>query len=370
MNSEKNHPITDDGDMNLKQLRKRIDALDKKLVQLLNERAELSRSIGLIKAKGGADVFSPEREEQVYANAVGHNHGPLSEETLRAVLREVLSGSRALVRPVSVAVQGPSMSFAHLAAGRVFGSQAVYTFCETIGEVFSEVEQRRVDHGVVPIENSLEGTVGYTLDRLVDTPLHVIAEVFQPIEHHLAGVAPIRRIKRLYLHPQAHAQCRRWLESHFKGMRMVETLSTSMAASMAQAHPKDSAAVTSEEAARQQNLKILARSIGDSARNLTRFFIVGSRSSVGQTGRDKTSLVFSIKDRVAALHDMLVPFKRNRINLTKIESRPSRRRAWDYYFFLDLEGHAHSPRVARAIQTLERQATWLKVLGSYPVGRA
>jgi chorismate mutase/prephenate dehydratase len=351
--------------MTLSQLRRQIDALDRRLVGLLNQRAVLARSIGLLKARGGMGVFSPEREEQVLGQVKKANRGPLSDETVQTIYREILSGSRALLRPVTVCYQGPPMSFAHQAARRIFGSQASYLPCETIGEVFAEVEQRRVDHGVVPIENSLEGTVGYTLDRLVETEVGVIGELFLPIHHHLAGAVPLSRIKRLYLHPQAHAQCRRWLETHLKGVRMVETLSTSMAAAMARQHPADSAAVTSEEAAKRYRLRVLARSIGDSAKNLTRFFILGS-TPVSPTGRDKTSLVFSIKDHVGALHDMLVPFKLARINLTKIESRPSRRRAWDYYFFVDLEGHAMNPKIKRALTALAEQATWLKVLGSYP----
>ncbi len=351
--------------MTLNRLRKRIDALDRKLVTLLNERAALAKAVGLLKARNGVSVFSPDREEQVYANARRSNRGPLSSGSLQEIFREILSASRALVKAVSVAYQGPPMSFAHLAAQRVFGSQASYLPCETIGDVFSEVEQRRVDHGVVPIENSLEGTVGYTLDRLVETDLVVVREIFQPIDHHLVGTVPIHKIKRLYLHPQAHAQCRRWLNTHLSGVRMIETLSTSMAASMAHSHSSDSAAVANAEAAKHYDLKFLARSIGDSAKNLTRFFVFGTVPAA-QTARDKTSLVFSIKDRVGALHEMLVPFRQNRINLTKIESRPSRRRAWDYYFFVDLEGHQREPRVARAISALKRRSTWLKVLGSYP----
>jgi chorismate mutase/prephenate dehydratase len=351
----------------LQRLRKQIDLLDQRLVRLLNQRARVARSIGLIKARQGASIFSPDREEQVYANALKANRGPLSDETLRAILREVLSGSRALVRPVLVAFQGPAMSFAHMAAQRVFGSQATYVPCETIGEVFAKVERSEADHGVVPLENALEGTVGYTLDCLVDTDLCVAGEVFQPIHHHLAGMVKLERIRRLYVHPQAHAQCRRWLETHLPRVRMIETLSTSMSAAMAREHAKDSAAVTSEEAARRYRLKILARSIGDSHKNLTRFLIL-SGAPAEPTGRDKTSLVFSIKDRIGALHDLLAPFKRYRINLTKIESRPSRRRAWDYYFFLDLEGHLSEPRIARAIAAVKAESTWLKVLGSYPKG--
>ena len=351
--------------MTLSQLRKQIDTLDRRLVALLNQRAALARSIGLLKSRGGVGLFSPAREEQILAQAKKANRGPLSDETVQAIYREILSGSRALLRPVTVGYQGPPMSFAHQAARRVFGSQASYVPCETIGDVFTEVEQRRIDHGVVPIENSLEGTVGYTLDRLVETEVLVIAELFQPIHHHLAGRVSLNRVKRLYLHPQAHAQCRQWLETHLKGVRMVETLSTSMAAAMVHQHPQDSAAVTSEVSARRYRLRLLFRSIGDSAKNLTRFFVLGS-TPVPPTRRDKTSLVFSIKDHVAALHDMLVPFKLAKINLTKIESRPSRRRAWDYYFFVDLEGHSMNPKIKRALTSLAEQATWLKVLGSYP----
>ncbi len=351
--------------MSLSRLRKRIDSLDRRLVTLLNQRAALARSVGQLKTQGGIGVFSPEREEQVLAQVAQANRGPLPDDAVQAIYREVLSSSRALLRPVTVCYQGPAMSFAHQAARRIFGSQASYLPCETIGDVFAEVDQRRVDHGVVPIENSLEGTVGYTLDRLVETEALVIGELFQPIHHHLVGNIPLSRVKRLYLHPQAHAQCRQWLEARLKGVKIVETLSTSMAAAMARQHSTDSAAVTSEEAARRYRLKVLFRSIGDLAKNLTRFFILGS-TPVSPTGRDKTSLVFSIKDRMGALHDMLVPFKQAKINLTKIESRPSRRRAWDYYFFVDLEGHAMNPKVKRALTALAEQATWLKVLGSYP----
>ncbi len=349
----------------LKQFRKRIDALDRKLVGLLNERASISKSVGKLKTQQGGSIFSPEREEQVYANVRRVNRGPLSDDAIQAVVREILSASRALLRTVTIAYQGPAMSFAHQAAMQAFGSQASYEPCETIGDVFTEVEQRRADHGVVPVENSLEGMVGYTLDRLVDTDLIVVGEISQKIGHHLAGKVPISEVKRLYVHPQAYAQCRLWLESRLHGVKIIETLSTSMAAAMAHNRPKDSAAVTSDKAARLHGLKILAYSIGDKAKNETRFFVLGSTPSK-PTGGDKTSLVFSIKDRVAALHDMIVPFKENRINLTKIESRPSRRRTWDYYFFIDLEGHQDEPRVARALKALQQRATWMKVLGSYP----
>lgn len=351
---------------NLKRLRQRIDRLDRQLVALLNARASLAASIGRLKLKDGqGTTFSPDREQAVYANAVAASRGPLPADAVRAIFREVMSSSLGAVVAPTIAYQGPPMSFAHLAARRKFGSQVTYVPCSTIGDVYIEVERHRADYGVVPIENSLEGTVGYTLDRLVDTELVVSSEILQPIDHHVVGACPLAKVKKLYLHPQAHAQCRTWIEGHLPHVKLVETLSTSMAASMAHNHPNNSAAIASEDAGRRYGLTFLARSVGDSTRNITRFFVVG-RTVARPTWRDKTSLVFSIKDRVGALHDMLVPFRRYKINLTKIESRPSKRKAWDYYFFVDLEGHAQTPAVAKAIAALEERCTFLKVLGSYP----
>lgn len=349
----------------LQQLRQRIDRLDRRVVALLNARATLAAAIGHLKLRDGQGAFSPDREQAVYAHVVGASRGPLTAGALRAIFREIMSSALAGVATPTIAYQGPRMSFAYLAAKRKFGSQVTLLDCPTIGEVFTEVERRRADYGVVPIENSAEGTVGYTLDRLVDTDLTISSEVLQPVDHQVAGAGPLGRVTRLYLHPQAHAQCRRWIETHLPRATLVETLSTSMAAAMAHTHPKGSAAIASEEAARQYRLRILARSVGDTAQNLTRFFVVG-RTAAKPTGRDKTSLVFSINDRVGALHDMLVPFRRYRINLTKIESRPSRRKVWDYYFFVDLEGHAQTPSVAKAVSALAARCTFLKVLGSYP----
>lgn len=349
----------------LQLLRHRIDRLDRRVVALLNARAALAAAIGRWKLKDRQGTFSPDREQAVYANVSSANRGPCSAGALKAIFREIMSSSLSSVATPTIAYQGPPMSFAYLAAKRTFGSQVSFVECPTIGDVFVEVERGRADYGVVPIENSVEGTVGYTLDRLVETDLVISSEVLQPVDHQVVGACPVRRIRRLYLHPQAHAQCRRWIETHVPGVREIETLSTSMAAAMAHNHPKDSAAIASEEAARRYGLRILARSVGDSSQNLTRFFVLG-RTPSRPTGRDKTSLVFSIKDRVGALHDMLAPFRRYRINLTKIESRPSRRKAWDYHFFVDLAGHAKTPAVVKALAALEERCTFLKVLGSYP----
>lgn len=357
--------------MSLKTLRREIDRVDKQILSFLNRRAALTIQIGKLKKKKGGVIFDPDREREIYEKVRRLNRGPLSKETVQAIYREVISGARALEKQLKVAYQGPLFSYAHLAARQVFGSHVDYQDAMTIGDVFTEVERDRADYGVVPIENSIEGTVGYTLDRLIDTELTLCSEVLLKIDHCLVGrTQRLNRIKRLYFHPQAFAQCRGWLEEnlyHLKPRDYVEVLSTSMAASMVSHHP-DSAAIAHEDAARRYGLRVLFRSIGESHRNVTRFLLLGKQGP-RQTGRDKTSLVFSIKDRVGALHDMLVPFKRHRINLTKIESRPSRKKAWEYYFFVDLTGHQEETRVKRALRSLEKQCTFLKILGSYPAAR-
>ena len=355
---------------NLKTLRRDIDRIDKRILDCLNRRASLTVQIGHLKEQKGQNVYSPGREREIYEKVLRLNRGPLSKETVEAIYREVISGARALERELIVAYQGPPLSYTHLAAQKVFGSRVVYQDVTTIGDVFTEVERARVDFGIVPIENSIEGTVGYTLDRFLESDLAVFSEVFLKIDHCLIGRVPsMKQARRLYYHPQAFAQCRTWLEEnlqHLHPQEYVEVLSTSMAASMAAHHP-NSVAIAHEDAARRYRLKILARSIGESHRNVTRFLILNQEGSK-RTGRDKTSLVFSVKDRVGALHDILVPFKKNRVNLTKIESRPSRKKPWEYYFFVDLKGHPGERKVQRVLCSLEKQCTFLKILGSYPSG--
>ena len=357
--------------MSLKKLRREIDEIDKKILSFLNRRADRTIRIGLLKTKEGGSVFDPTREREIYEKVSRLNRGPLSSETVQAIYREVISGARALEKSLTIAYQGPPLSYAHLASQKVFGSQVSYSDVMTIGDVFTEVERDRADYGAVPIENSIEGTVGYTLDRFTDTELTICSEVFLKIDHCLVGRAKtMNRVKRLYFHPQAFAQCRSWLEEHLYHLKprdYVEVLSTSMAASMA-SHHAESAAIAHEDAARQYRLRILSRSIGESHRNVTRFLLIGKNGS-GRTGRDKTSLMFSIKDRIGALHDILVPFKMNGINLTKIESRPSRKKPWEYYFFVDLKGHKDEKKVKQAITSLEKHCTFLKILGSYPASR-
>ena len=354
--------------MSLKKLRRDIDRIDRTILSFLNRRADLTIQIGKLKDRRGDSVFDPERERDIYERVIRLNKGPLSKETVQAIYREVISGARALEKPLRVAYQGPPLSYAHVAAQKVFGSQVSYSDVMTIGDVFTEVESERADYGIVPIENSIEGTVGYTLDRFIDAELTIFSEALLKIDHCLVGrVKNLSRAKRIYFHLQALAQCRSWLEEnlhHLHPRDYVEVLSTSMAASMA-SHRPDSVAIAHEDAARQYGLRVLARSIGESHRNVTRFLLL-NQEGPRRTGRDKTSLMFSIKDRVGALHDILVPFKRNRISLTKIESRPSRKRPWEYYFFVDLKGHREDRKVKQSIQSLEKHCSFLKILGSYP----
>jgi len=354
--------------MSLKKLRRDIDHIDKQVLSFLNRRAALTIQIGKLKEKYGENIFDPDRERDIYEKVSRLNHGPLTRETVQAIYREVISGARALEKKLEVVYQGPPLSYAHLAAQKVFGSQVSYRHVMTIGDVFAEVEQGRADYGIVPIENSIEGTVGYTLDRFIDADLVIFSETLLKIDHCLVGRARnLKSVKRIYYHPQALAQCRSWLEEnldHLHPQNYVEVLSTSMAASMA-AHHAESVAIAHEDAARHYRLRLIARSIGESNRNVTRFLIL-NKNGTRRTGRDKTSLMFSIKDRVGALHDILVPFKRNGISLTKIESRPSRKKPWEYYFFVDLKGHREEKKVGQAIRALEKNCTFLKILGSYP----
>ena len=313
-------------------------------------------------------VYTPHREREIYKNAVKINKGPLSDLAIRAIFREIMSGSLSLENPVKIAYLGPPLTFTHLASLSKFGSSVRYVPASGIGEVFGEVEKGRADYGVVPIENSIEGAVNYTFDMFVNSPLKVCSEVYLEISHSLlAHEKNMKSIKRVYSHPQVFAQCRSWMEKNIPRAEPVEVSSTARAAELC-ARTKHAACIASLLAAEEYKLKILAGSIEDTAHNVTRFLVIG-KSIAARTGRDKTSIMFSVKDRVGALHDILVPFKKDRVNLTKIESRPSRLKAWEYYFFVDMEGHFTDRKVGKALTELEKHCSFMKVLGSYPKGR-
>lgn len=352
--------------MNLNKLRNSVDKIDLEILKLLNNRAHLAQKIAKIKASRGLEIFSPERETKVYENVLKSNKGPLSSEAIKAVYREIMSGVLSLDRPLGVAYLGPPATYTHIAAMKKFGSSVDYVYCDNITDVFVEVESNRADYGVVPIENTTEGAVTHTLDMFVESDLKICSEILLEIKHNLLANCKKSQIKKIYSNPQVIGQCRLWLEANLPGVEIVPVSSTTKAAELAKKN-KYTAAIASDLAARTYGLKIIAPSIEDSPHNVTRFLIIGKKESISPTKKDKTSVMFSIKDRVGALHDMLVPFKKYRINLTKIESRPSKRKAWDYYFFVDLEGHYREKRIARALGELEKNAKFLKILGSYPV---
>ncbi|MDD4953436.1 MAG: prephenate dehydratase [Candidatus Omnitrophica bacterium] len=352
--------------MELNSLRKKIDSLDSQITKMLNMRARITLSIAASKEKSGKSIYSPDRERQVIRKITKENKGPLGDSALEAIYREVMSGCLALEKPLKISYFGPQATFTHLAALKRFGSQVGYVACDSIADVFLEVERGNADYGVVPIENSIEGAVTHTMDMLVDSDLKICAQIILDITHNLLANCPKAGIRRVYSISQVFGQCRLWLQENLPGVEQIEVSSTTRAAQIA-AKEKKSACIASILAAKIYKLKVIASDIEDSPHNITRFLVVG-KSSVPRTGFDKTSVLFSIKDRVGALHDMLMSFKKNKINLTKIESRPSKKKAWDYYFFVDLQGHQDDAKVRKALWELEQKCTFLKVLGSYPTG--
>ncbi len=284
-------------------------------------------------------------------------------DLLERVAREAVNLERARRRPPVVAFLGPEGTFTHMAAHEFFGPRSSYVALPAIDDVFDEVEKERATHGVVPIENSYEGAVTRTLDRFVDSPLRISAEIIMPIAHHLLAACPLEEVRRVYSIPQALGQCHTWLRTHLPEAEIVEASSTARAALIAREEPQ-AAAVASRFASELYGLPVVAASIQDSSQNVTRFLVIGGETPP-PSGRDRTSLMFVVRDRVGALHDGLVPFREYGINMTKIESRPSRRRAWEYVFFVDIAGHARDETVRAALRELGRHCEFLKVLGSY-----
>ncbi|MBF0386014.1 MAG: prephenate dehydratase [Candidatus Omnitrophica bacterium] len=351
--------------MKLVNLRDKIDKIDGKIIGLLNERAKMSLAIGQIKKSINKRIYSPEREKEILRRLKNLNKGPVTNEAIEAIYREIMSVSLALEKIKEVAYLGTEGSFTFMAAKQQFGSQVRYDSCESIAEVFRKVEHGDCDYGVVPVENSIEGAVTHTVDLLVDSELKICAQRMIKISHHLMSLSEMIQIKKIYSNPQVFGQCRNWLLSHLPKAEQIWVTSTTEAAKLA-LKDKNTAAIASSEAAKLYGLQILKSNIQDMAHNTTKFLIVSEEDSA-PTGKDRTSIIFSIKDRMGALHDMLIPFYKNQINLTKIESRPSKKKAWDYYFFVDLEGHRLDKSVEKALAQLENLCKYLKIVGSYPV---
>ncbi len=350
----------------LEKLRKGIDRIDQEILKLLNERASAAIEIGKEKRGQNAACYSPEREKEVLENVARLNQGPLSTEALKGLYREIMSASRSLEGPLKVAYFGPLATFTHMAAIRHFGSSADFIPADSIKNVFEEVDSGRTGFGVVPIENSNEGVVNYTLDVFVDSDLKIAGEIMLEISQNLLSKSgEPGKVKRIYSFLPATAQCKGWLEKNMPAVQVIEASSTAKAAEIA-SRDDEAAAIASEAAAKLYNLKFVARDIQDGKHNFTRFLVI-SRDHPKRTGRDKTSIMFSIKDRPGALFDILSPLRKAGINLTKIESRPSKRKAWEYIFFTDMQGHIEDKPLKKAIERIKRDCLYLKILGSYPM---
>ncbi|HLF86142.1 MAG TPA: prephenate dehydratase [Nitrospiria bacterium] len=346
------------------QLREEIDGIDEKILSLLNKRAKKVIEIGRQKRKKNAELYTPSREKEIYSRLERINKGPFPNDSLKIVFREIMSASLALEGPLKVAYLGPKATFTHLACIQQFGFSAAYIPVNSIKDVFSEVERGRAYYGVVPIENSTEGVVNHTLDMFIESPLKITGEIMLGVSHHLLSKGgSIDDVRQIYSHPHAIAQCRRWLEENTPDVPVIEVSSTSKAAEICMEDPA-AAAIASELAAKLYGLQIIKKRIEDNINNSTRFLVISEKSSE-RTGRDKTSVMFSVKDRVGALYDILRPFSENNINLTKIESRPSGKKVWEYIFFVDLEGHIDDKKVKMVLDELKNHTVFFKVLGSY-----
>jgi chorismate mutase/prephenate dehydratase len=350
--------------VNLSEHRNAIDQLDAHIVRLLNERTQHVLAIGEIKLKAGEEIYAPHRELAVLERVCKLNPGPITDDSLRAIYREVMSSALSLEKTLTIAYLGPEATFTHQAAIKRFGASLNYAAQKTITDVFTEVSKQRADYGVVPVENSTEGVVTHTLDMFVDSDLKIVSQIVLKVQQCLMSNTARKQIKKLYVHPQSLAQCRGWLQTHLPRVEIVETSSNARSAELA-AKEKGAAAIGGLLAAEKYGLTVLEQDIQDNAANATRFLVLGRKCSP-PTGSDRTSLMVSISHKVGALHHALAAFRRSRINLTKIESRPSKRKAWEYFFFIDCDGHAQDDRVAKAIALLEKECSYVKVLGSYP----
>jgi len=349
----------------LPELRQAIDALDDELVRLLNERARLVQEVGQIKAQLKQPFYVPERERQILERLQTAHSGPFPTEALRPVFSEIISACLSLEHPLRVAFLGPEATFTHMAARSRFGLSARYVPAATVAGVFTEVEKGVADLGVVPIENSTEGVVNSTLDVLIDSELSITAEIATTVSHCLlTRSGTLDGVQKVYSHPQALAQCRQWLSQNLPNVAQIEVASTALAARLTKDDPV-AAAVASELAGQLYDLKIARKKIEDEVRNVTRFLVIG-REAPPPTGRDKTSILFSLKDAAGVLFKVLQPLADAGLNLSRIESRPSRKKLWDYVFFIDVDGHTGEPTVDAALRALEERCEFVKVLGSYP----
>jgi len=353
------------GEEKIQSLRQRIEAVDDEILKLLNHRAQIVQEVGKVKSEIKMEYYSPGREEEILRRLGAQSSGPFPRWAIPSVFREIISACRALEAELTVAFFGPPATFSHMACIQHFGSSVRMLPENTILDVFEAVERGKTDYGVVPIENSTEGPVSQTLDLFVKSEVKISGEIMTKISHDLLSQSgSAGDIQKIYSHPQALGQCREWLRKHFHHVQLEETGSTAKAAQLAMEDPKI-AAIASSLAAHLYGLKTVASQIEDNLNNYTRFLVLGRQNSE-KTGKDKTSILFSISHAPGTLYQVLKPFSEKEINLTKIESRPVKDRPWEYVFFLDFEGHAEDPSVHEALAKLKESVLLLKILGSYP----
>ncbi|MBN2594128.1 MAG: prephenate dehydratase [Sedimentisphaerales bacterium] len=350
--------------MSLDELRKKIDELDHQLVKLLNERARVVVEIGKLKNKTDKPVYAPDREKDVFARIVKANEGPLPDKCLIAIWRELMSGSFVLERPLRIGYLGPAGSFSHNASMLKFGQSVEYEPLADITSIFDEVSKGHCDLGLAPVENTMGGGVIETLDALIDSDVKVCAEVLMAIHHNLLGKCSMEEIKKIYSKPEVFAQCRNWLSATFKGTQTIPVASTARAAQLAAEEP-NTAAIGSTVAAELYGLRIICENIEDITNNVTRFLVI-SREDARPTGEDKTAILFSTAHKAGALAEVLDIFKRYDINMTNIESRPSRKRQWEYYFFVDFLGHRSEKHIQDGLEESRKHCLQLSILGSFP----
>lgn len=351
--------------LTLEELRREIDALDDRILEILNRRAEFVLQVGRLKSRANSEFHVPSREREIYERLAGINKGPFPTEAIRSVFREIISASLALEAPMKVAFLGPKATFSHLASMQHFGLSAELVPQKSIPAVFEEVEKGRALYGVVPVENSTEGVISHTLDMFTGSDLKINAEILLEVSHFLLSrTGRIDDVKKIYSHPQPLAQCRRWLSENLPNASLVDVASTTLAAQIV-SEDYSAAAIASEYAASLYDLKVVRERIEDQVNNVTRFLVIGSRLAE-KCGDDRTSLMFSVKDEPGILYRMLEPFAKRGLNLSKIESRPNKTKAWEYIFYLDLSGHVDDQTVSDAVKELKDLCQFVKILGSYP----
>ena len=352
--------------MPLDEIRKTIDAIDSQLLDLLSKRADAVHMVGEIKKNEDLEIYAPEREDALLKSLASKNQGRLPEKSIRAIYREIMSAALALEDDLKIAYLGPEGTWTHQAAISKFGHSVEYTAQPNFAEVFDHVTRRHSSYGVVPIENSTEGAVSSTLDLFVDSPLRICAQILMRIENGLMAAIPREQIKTLYSHPQVFGQCRNWILRNFPDADLVECSSTTKAAHLAKKYASDGAAAMGGPlSAEMADLKMLDTAIQDRATNTTRFLVIGEKTCPS-TGKDRTSILFAVHDRPGSLVKALQAFDSFAINMSKIESRPSKQKDWDYIFYVDLAGHCEDPEVREALDILETHCSLVKILGSYP----